>query len=120
MAHILIVDDDPKDIETVKKILEGQGHQTSSAENGEQGIQKAQELKPDLIVMDIVMPGLNGFKTTRKITKNPDTKTIPIIALSSKNQDSDKAWAKMQGATEYLVKPVKADELVGTIKKLLG
>ena len=120
MAHILIVDDEPKEIEIVKQILEGQGHQTSSAENGEQGIQKAQELKPDLIVMDIVMPGLNGFKTTRKITKNPDTKTIPIIVLSTKDQESDEAWAKMQGASEYLVKPVKADELKAAVKKLLG
>jgi twitching motility two-component system response regulator PilH len=120
MANILIVDDEPKDIETIKKILEGQGHKTFSAENGEKGIQKAQEQHPDLIVMDIVMPGLDGFKTTRKIHKSSDTSTIPIITLSSKNQESDKAWAKMQGASEYLVKPVKADELVGAVKKLLG
>jgi twitching motility two-component system response regulator PilH len=120
MAHILIVDDSPQDIETIKNILEAQGHQTSAAENGEQGIQKTSELRPDLIVMDVVMPGLDGFKTTRKIAKNPDTKSIPIIVLSSKDQESDKAWAKMQGAIEYLVKPVKADELVETVNKILG
>ncbi|HEC86215.1 MAG: response regulator [Candidatus Parabeggiatoa sp. nov. 2] len=120
MAHILIVDDSPQDVDTIKKILEAQGHQTSAAENGEQGIQKTKELRPDLIVMDVVMPGLDGFKTTRKIAKSPDTKSIPIVVLSSKNQESDRAWAKMQGAKEYLVKPVKADELVEMVKKMLG
>jgi twitching motility two-component system response regulator PilH len=120
MAHILIVDDSPTDTTTIKKILEEKGHKTSSAPDGEQGISKAKELHPDLIVMDIVMPGLDGFKATRKISKGDDTKSIPIVLLSSKDQETDQAWGKMNGAKDYLVKPVKKDELLTAINKLLG
>jgi twitching motility two-component system response regulator PilH len=120
MAHILIVDDSPQDIETIKNILEAQGHQTSAAENGEQAIQKAKELQPDLILMDTIMPGLDGFKTTRKIAKNPETKYIPIVLVSSKSLESDRAWRLTSGGKEYLIKPVKADELVKMVNKILG
>ena len=117
--HILIVDDSPTDIEVMKKILGSQGYKTSTAMGGEEGIRKANELKPDLVIMDIVMPGTDGFKTTRKITKGADTKTIPVIVVSSKDLETDRAWAKMQGAKEYFVKPVNAEELLKTIKKYL-
>lgn len=120
MAHILIVDDSPTDAYLVKNILEGQGYQTTEASNGEEGIQKAKELKPNLIIMDVVMPGLNGFQATRKITKSPDTSLIPVIIVSSKNMESDRAWGIMQGAKDFLVKPVKQDELIQTVKKLIG
>ncbi|MDM8559904.1 response regulator [Candidatus Parabeggiatoa sp. HSG14] len=120
MAHILIVDDSPQDVETIKTILEGQGHKISVAQDGESGIQRAQELHPDAVVMDIVMPGTDGFKATRKITKGADTKGIPVILLSSKNLESDRAWGLMSGGTEYLVKPVKPDELLDTVSKVLG
>lgn len=120
MAHILIVDDSPTDAYLVKNILEGQGYQTTEAGNGEEGIQKAKELKPNLIIMDVVMPGLNGFQATRKITKSPETASIPVVIVSSKNMESDRAWGIMQGAKEFLVKPVKQDELLKTIKKLIG
>lgn len=120
MAHILIVDDSPTDAYLVKNMLEGHGYQTSEASNGEEGVQKALETKPNLIIMDVVMPGLNGFQATRKITKTPETSTIPVVIVSSKNMESDRAWGLMQGAKEFLVKPVKQDELLATIKKLLG
>ncbi|MEN9461633.1 MAG: hypothetical protein RIS84_1653 [Pseudomonadota bacterium] len=120
MAHILIVDDSPTDAYLVKNMLEGQGYQTSEASNGEEGVQKALETKPNLIIMDVVMPGLNGFQATRKITKAPETSMIPVVIVSSKNMESDRAWGLMQGAKEFLVKPVKQDELLATIKKLLG
>lgn len=120
MAHILIVDDSPTDAYLVKNILEGQGYQTSEATNGEEGIQKAKEIKPNLIIMDVVMPGLNGFQATRKITKGEDTKNIPVVIVSSKNMESDRAWGLMQGAKEFLVKPVKQDELLAAVKKLIG
>jgi len=120
MAHILIVDDSPTDAYIVKNILEKKGYQTSEASNGEDGIQKAKEIKPNLIIMDVVMPGLNGFQATRKITKNPETSSIPVIIVSSKNMESDRAWGLMQGAKEFLVKPVKEAELLAIIKKLIG
>jgi len=120
MAHILIVDDSPQDIATVKNILESQGHKISAASDGEQGIEKAKKLKPDLVVMDIVMPGLDGFKTTRKITKSSDTSNIKVVVMSSKNQETDKAWAKMQGANAYLVKPVQEAELLEAVNKELS
>ncbi len=120
MAHILIVDDSPTDAYLVKNILESNGYQTSEASNGTEGVEKAHQLKPNLILMDVVMPGLNGFKATREITKNPETKSIPVVIVSSKNMDSDKAWAKMQGAQDFLVKPVKQDELLSAVKKLIG
>lgn len=121
MAHILIVDDSPTDAYLVKNMLEAQGYQTSEASSGEEGIQKAKETKPSLIIMDVVMPGaVNGFKATREITKNAETKTIPVVILSSKSMESDIAWAKMQGAKGFLVKPVKQEELLSTVKGLLG
>lgn len=120
MAHILIVDDSPTDAYLVKNILEKHGYQTSSAENGEEGIQKAKEIKPNLIIMDVVMPGLNGFQATRKITKGAETKTIPVVIVSSKNMESDRAWGLMQGAKDFLVKPVKQEELLAAVKKLIG
>jgi twitching motility two-component system response regulator PilH len=120
MAHILIVDDSPTDAYLVKNILESQGYQTSEASNGEEGIQKAKDIKPNLIIMDVVMPGLDGFKATRKITKSPETKSIPVVIVSSKNMESDIAWAKMQGAKAFLVKPVKREELINTVKGLIG
>ena len=119
MAHILIVDDSPTDAYLVKNILESHGHKTSEASSGEEAVSKAAELMPNLIVMDVVMPGLNGFQATRKITKNPKTSAIPVVIVSSKNMESDKAWGLMQGAKEFIVKPVKEDELMAAVDKLL-
>ncbi len=121
MANILIVDDSPTDAYLVKSILESQGYQTTEASSGEEGIQKAKEIKPNLIIMDVVMPGaINGFKATREITKNAETKTIPVVIVSSKSMESDIAWAKMQGAKGFLVKPVNQSELLSVVKELLG
>jgi twitching motility two-component system response regulator PilH len=119
MTHILIVDDSPTDAYLVKNILEREGYKTSEASSGEEGIQKAIELRPNLIIMDVVMQGLNGFQATRKITKNPQTSSIPVVIVSSKNMESDRAWGLMQGAKEFLVKPIKQKELLETLKKLL-
>jgi twitching motility two-component system response regulator PilH len=120
MAHILIIDDSPADTNIVKNMLETQGYQTSEANNGEEGIQKAKDTQPNLVIMDVVMPGLNGFQATRKITKSPDTKSIPVLIVSSKNMESDRAWGLMQGAKDFLVKPIKQDELLTTVKKWLA
>ena len=120
MAHILIIDDSPTDTNLVKTMLEQQGYQTSEASNGEEGIQKAKETQPNLVIMDVVMPGLNGFQATRKITKNPATSSIPVLIVSSKNMESDRAWGLMQGAKDFLVKPIEQEVLLTTVKKLLA
>jgi twitching motility two-component system response regulator PilH len=121
MATILIVDDSPTDAYIVKSILESQGYQTAEAASGEEGIRKAREIKPNLVIMDVVMPGaINGFKATREITKGADTKSIPVLVVSSKSMESDIAWAKMQGAKGFLVKPVNQNELLSMVKELLG
>lgn len=120
MAHILIVDDSPTDAYLVKNILEAEGHQISEASNGEEGVEKAKQIQPSLVIMDVVMPGLNGFQATRKITKNPETNTIPVVIISSKNMESDRAWGMMQGAKDFLVKPVKQEDLLAAVNKLLN
>lgn len=120
MAHILIVDDSPTDAYVVKSILEKSGYKTTEASSGAEAVDKAAELMPNLILMDVVMPGLNGFQATRKITKNPATSSIPVVIVSSKNMESDRAWGLMQGAKEFIVKPVQQDELLAVVKKLVG
>jgi len=120
MAHILIVDDSKTDAFLVKNMLEENGYQTSRAGNGEEGIQKAEEIRPNLILMDVVMPGLNGFQATRKITKSKKTNSIPVVIISSKNMESDKAWGLMQGAKDFLVKPIAKEKLLETVKKFIN
>ena len=120
MAHILIVDDSPTDAYVVKNILEKNGYKTSEASSGAEAVEKSAQLMPNLILMDVVMPGLNGFQATRKITKNPATSAIPVVIVSSKNMESDRAWGLMQGAKEFIVKPVQQDELLAVVKKLIG
>jgi twitching motility two-component system response regulator PilH len=112
MSKILMVDDSPTEIHVVKEMLIAQGHTVVTASNGEEGIEKSKTEKPDLILMDIVMPGMNGFKATRTISKDPETSSIPIIMMSSKDQTTDMEWAKRQGARGYVVKPVDENELM--------
>lgn len=120
MTKILIVDDSPTQMANMVKIVQAQGFEAVTATNGMEGIEKAKSEKPDLVLMDVVMPELNGFQATRKITKDPDTQHIPVVLVTTKDQDTDKVWGERQGASAYLVKPVQEQELVATIKKLLG
>lgn len=120
MALILIADDSPTEIYVLKKILEKHHHQILTAEDGEQAINVTQNEKPDLILMDVVMPKLNGFQATRRLSKDPATQDIPIIIVSSKNQETDKLWGMRQGAKGYLGKPVSEEFLIEEINKLLG
>jgi len=120
MAKILIVDDSPTQMANMTKIVESHGHQTVSASNGLEGVEKAKAEKPDLILMDVVMPELNGFQATRKITKDPETQNIPVILVTTKDQTTDKVWGERQGAKGYLVKPVQEKELIAKINELLG
>ena len=120
MARIMVVDDSPTDLQNLKDILQKGGHQVIEVASGQDAIGVAKSQKPDAIVMDVVMPGINGFQATRSIAKDPETSTIPILVVSAKNQETDRVWALRQGAKEYIVKPVKGDELNGKIKGLLG
>jgi twitching motility two-component system response regulator PilH len=106
------VDDSPTDVHVMQKALEEGGYRTASAADGSEAIRKARELHPDLILMDIVMPGLNGFQATRELAANPETRSIPVIMVSSKSQESDRVWGLRQGAVDYLVKPVTSDQLL--------
>src|SRR5512139_3789331 len=96
----------------MQKALEQNGFQTASAADGSEAIRKARELHPDLILMDIVMPGLNGFQATRELANDPATRSIPVIMVTSKSQESDRVWGLRQGAVDYLVKPVVTEQLV--------
>ena len=92
----------------------------STADSGEEGVEAAKDIHPDLILMDIVMPGMNGFQATRKITTSPETAEIPVVMVSTKSQQTDKVWATRQGAKGYLVKPVDSEMLVNSIKSFLA
>lgn len=116
---ILIVDDSPTQLHILKGYLEEAGCAVLVADNGEMGISQARTNKPDLILMDVVMPGLNGFQATRLLSRDPETSNIPIIMVTTKDQDTDKTWAIRQGAREYLVKPVEKDELLAKISQVL-
>ena len=119
MALILIADDSPTEIYVLQKMLEKHNHQVIIAEDGEQAIDMTHSQHPDLILMDVVMPKLNGFQATRRLSKEPETEDIPIIIVSSKNQETDKLWGLRQGAKGYLGKPVTEDQLITEINKLL-
>jgi twitching motility two-component system response regulator PilH len=120
MALILIADDSPTEIYVLKKILEKHNHQIIVAEDGEQAVELATSKNPNLILMDVVMPKLNGFQATRKLSKDPATENIPVIIVSSKNQETDKVWGLRQGAKGYLSKPVSEQQLINEVNSLLG
>jgi twitching motility two-component system response regulator PilH len=115
IKKILIVDDSPTERHVLNDMLTKAGYDVVASDNGEDAILKAKSLKPDLILMDVVMPGLNGFQATRAISRDPDTRAIPIILCTSKSQETDKIWGMRQGARDYIVKPVNRDELLEKI-----
>lgn len=120
MALILIADDSPTEIYVLKKILEKHDHQVIIAEDGQQAIELTNAKRPSLIVMDVVMPNLNGFQATRHLSKDLNTANIPIVIVSSKDQESDKLWGLRQGARGYLGKPINEQQLIAEVNKLLG
>ena len=120
MARILVIDDSATILAGTSKILEAAGHTVIPANSGEEGIAKSIIEKPDLILMDVVMPGISGFQATRQITQNDETKEIPIVMLTTKDQETDKVWATRQGAKDYVVKPPEKKELLAKIDALLA
>ncbi len=116
IQHILLVDDSKTELHYLSELLTKRGYSIRTAENGEEAMRKLAEATPDLILMDVVMPGQNGFQLTRAITRDPRFAAVPVIMCTSKNQETDKVWGMRQGARDYIVKPVNADELVGKIR----
>lgn len=120
MAKILIVDDSPTELCKMRAILEKQGHAIVAADNGKTGVTMAHAEQPDLILMDIVMPELNGFQATRQLSRSPGTAHIPVIMVTMKNQAADRVWGERQGAQAYLTKPLQGAELLETVNQLLN
>ena len=118
MARILIVDDSPTEVFALTRMLEEHGHEAFSASNAEEGLSKVKGVKPDLILMDVVMPGQNGFQLTRAISRDPLYADVPIIMCTSKNQETDRVWGIRQGARDYVTKPVDGKELLAKIEAL--
>ena len=119
MAKVLVIDDSPTEIFQFKLMLERLGHEVITAENGHDGVALAIKEQPDLVLMDIVMPGMNGFHATRQICRGAETQHIPVIIVSSKDQETDKVWGERQGAKGYVTKPVDTRELVTMMGSLL-
>jgi twitching motility two-component system response regulator PilH len=118
VKKILVVDDSPTERHVMVELLTKNGYQVVTAESGEEGVVKAKAELPDLVIMDVVMPGLNGYQATRTLTRDEDTKNIPVLMCTSKGQETDKIWGLRQGAQDYLVKPVNPEELLAKIAAL--
>jgi twitching motility two-component system response regulator PilH len=118
IKNVLVVDDSPTDRQYLTELLAKNGYKVSTADSAEDALAKVKQQKPDLVLMDVVMPGQSGFQATRTLSKDEATKKIPIIICTSKGQDTDKNWGLKQGARDYIVKPVKGPELLAKISAL--
>lgn len=118
ITKILVVDDSPTDRQFLSDMLSKSGFKVSTAESAEDAMAKVKQSRPDLVLMDVVMPGQNGFQATRALIKDESTKTIPVILCSSKGQETDKVWGLRQGARDYVVKPVNPADLLAKIAAL--
>jgi twitching motility two-component system response regulator PilH len=117
VQKILLVDDSKTELHYLSDLLLKRGYSVRTAESGEEALKRLAEDKPDLILMDVVMPGQNGFQLTRTITRDPRYVGLPVIMCTSKNQETDRVWGLRQGAKDYVVKPVQADELIAKIQQ---
>ena len=119
MALVMIVDDSPTEVHVMKTALERHGFETVSAADGSECINLAREVRPDLILMDVVMPGVNGFQATRTLSRDPHTSSIPVVMVTTKDQETDRIWGMRQGAVDYLVKPVTEADLVAKAREVI-
>lgn len=120
MARILIVDDSPSQLLGIQRIVEKLGHVSLTAEDGAEGVEVAKRELPDMVLMDVVMPNLNGFQATRTLSREATTKHIPVILVTTKDQDTDRMWGLRQGAKAYLTKPFSEDELAEVIERIFS
>jgi twitching motility two-component system response regulator PilH len=119
-ALIMLVDDSPTERAYCCKILRPRGYKVVEFENANDALDNIKELKPDLVIMDVVMPKLNGFQACRKLKRDDETKGIPVVLLTSKGEETDKVWGMRQGADSYLVKPADEEELLNVVKQYIG
>jgi twitching motility two-component system response regulator PilH len=119
MARILIIDDSPTDTRVFSSLLERHGFSVLTAGTAEEGVEAARRELPDLVLMDVILPGMNGFQATRALSRDATTQHIPIIIISTKNMETDRVWGIRQGAKDYLVKPPSERELINRINALL-
>ncbi|MBW4614791.1 MAG: response regulator [Desmonostoc vinosum HA7617-LM4] len=119
LGTILIVEDSPSELELMSHYLKESGYNVIKATGAKEALEKATSQKPDVIVTDVVMPGMSGFELCRSLRKNPITEKVPIIICSSKNQEIDRLWARRQGADAYITKPYTRDHLLRTIKSVV-
>lgn len=120
MALVMIVDDSPTEVHVMREALEKHGFETVAASDGSECLRLARQMHPDLILMDVVMPGVNGFQATRTLARDPATRAIPVVMISTKSQETDKIWGMRQGAVDFLVKPVSGSELVAKAREVLA
>lgn len=120
MARILIVDDSPSQLLGIQRIVEKLGHESLTAEDGASGVEVAKRELPDMVLMDVVMPNLNGFQATRQLSRDTNTRHIPVILVTTKDQDTDRMWGLRQGAKAYLTKPFSEDELAELIERIFN
>jgi len=120
VATILIIDDSPTDVRVFTTLLERAGHQVVAVGSAEEGIERARAELPHLIIMDVIMPGMNGFQATRTLTRDPITSGVPIVMITTKSMETDRVWGLRQGARAFITKPVNEKELLGCINDLLS
>ncbi|TCS43221.1 twitching motility response regulator PilH [Reinekea marinisedimentorum] len=120
MPRVLIVDDSPTETYAFQGMLEKHNYEVLTADNGADGVALARQELPDVVLMDIVMPGLNGFQATRQLTKGADTAHIPVVIVTTKDQETDRVWGRRQGASGYLVKPVTEAKLIETVEAVMA
>ena len=116
MKTILVVDDLQAQLNLISGYLKQEGFNVVTAGNGSEALEKATAQIPDLVITDLVMPEMSGLEFCRKLKKNPDTASIPVIACTTKDRDMDKKWAKKQGVVAYLVKPFTQEQMVSAVK----
>ena len=119
MATILIIDDSPTDVRVFTTLLERAGHRVAAVNNAEDGIERVRALQPDLVIMDVIMPGMNGFQATRTLTRDPATSNVPIVIITTKSMETDRVWGLRQGAKAFITKPVNERDLLDCIDELL-
>ena len=119
MAHICIIDDSPTDVHALSTMLAKGGHRVSSAPSAEMGIALVKRERPDLVIMDVIMPGINGFQATRDLSRDSATASIPILIITTKSMEADRVWGLRQGAKDFMTKPVREKDLLARINNLL-